>query len=187
MIGNIENSHALVQNYGYNIEENLKNLDKTVKNVVKLLISKKLTISAAESCTGGLITELITSVSGASQVFEMGLCAYANRIKHQFLDVPNEELELYGAVSPQVAVSMAKGIKNKSYSDISISVTGIAGPDGGTPQKPVGTVYFGHCYGENAESELLHLWELNDKSRNNIREHTALAVFMSLENYLNLI
>ena len=179
-----KNAQKIDINYGYIGEESLKNLDKTVHNVVNLLISKGMTISVAESCTGGLVTQLITSVSGASQVFEMGLCAYANRIKHQLLDVPDEELNIFGAVSSQVAISMAKGIKKKAGSDISVSVTGIAGPDGGTEKMPVGTVYIGFCYGESAESDLLHLWELEDRSRENIRLHTALAVFMKIENYL---
>ena len=181
---NKNNTQKTDIDYGYIGEENLKNLDKTVHNVVKLLLSKGMTISVAESCTGGLITQLITSVSGASQVFEMGLCAYANRIKHQFLDVPNEELNTFGAVSSQVAISMARGIRMKSGSDISISVTGIAGPEGGTIEKPVGTVYIGFCCGESAESNLLHLWELKDRSRENIRLHTALAVLMRVEQYL---
>lgn len=165
-------------------KEDTKNIDKMVGNVVELLVSRDMTVSFAESCTGGLLGELITSVSGASQVFEMGLCAYANRIKSRFLGVPTKELEDFGAVSPQVSISMAKGIRRLSGADIGISVTGIAGPTGGTREKPVGTVYVGYSYGECTGSVLLRLWELDDRSRRSIRLNTAAFVFKGIEKIL---
>lgn len=174
-----------LEKFPYIAEEKAQNLDKAAENVVKLLISRNLRISTAESCTGGLISGLITSVSGASGVFEMGLCAYANRIKNEFLGVPEEDLKKYSAVSSQTAVWMAKGIREKSGSDISVSVTGIAGPTGGTPEKPVGTVYVGYADSKGAESlKLDGLLYLEDKSRGNIRLHTAAAVFWLLEKKL---
>lgn len=172
-------------NYPYITPESVKNLDKTVENVVKLLLTGGLYLSVAESCTGGLLSQLITSVSGASQVYEMGLCAYANRIKHEFLDVPQEELDRYTAVSSQVALSMAKGIRKKSGADYGVSVTGIAGPTGGTPEQPVGTVYIGIAGPDIEEAFLLEgLYRLEDKSRESIRLHTAAAVFQLLEKHL---
>lgn len=174
-----------LEKFPYIADESVQNLDKAAENVVKLLISRNLRLSTAESCTGGLISGLITSVSGASDVFEMGLCAYANRIKNEFLGVPEDELIKYSAVSSQTAIWMAKGIREKSGSDISVSVTGIAGPTGGTPEKPVGTVYVGYADSKGAESlKLDGLLLLQNKSRENIRLHTAAAVMRLLEEKL---
>lgn len=111
------------------------------KTVVEELISHALTISAAESCTGGYIAKRITDVSGASSVLEGSIVTYANRIKEQFTKVPHEIISEKGAVSKEVALAMARGVRDLFGSDIGISTTGIAGPDGGTAQKPVGTVY----------------------------------------------
>lgn len=111
------------------------------EKLVRLLIEKKLTISTAESCTGGLIAKLITDVSGSSSVFGYGFVTYANEAKTKLLGVWEEALELYGAVSEPVAVLMSRGARRNSESDIAISVTGIAGPGGGSDEKPVGLVY----------------------------------------------
>lgn len=120
-----------------------ENIDKQAELVVKLLCKHGKKVSSAESCTGGLISAAITSVSGSSEVFDMGMCSYANLIKQEKLKVPKEYLESFGAVSGQVAKAMAEGIAEASDSDFSISTTGIAGPTGGTPDKPVGTVWIG--------------------------------------------
>ena len=109
--------------------------------VVKKLAEKNMKLSCAESCTGGMIASLITNVSGASQVFEQGIVTYSNSSKMQYLNVNAKTLEKYGAVSEQTAREMALGIKNASQSDIAVSVTGIAGPTGGTAEKKVGLVY----------------------------------------------
>lgn len=156
----------------------------SAKEVVELLKQKKLTISTAESCTGGLLSELITSVSGASEIFELGICTYSERIKHEFLGVPTEEIEQYGVVSKEVALSMVKGLKERSGADICISVTGIAGPGGGTPEKPVGTVYIGFDICGEQFTELPHLWELEDTSRENIRQSAAAFAFETVVNRL---
>ena len=156
-------------------------LDKSVTAVVELLKQKKLTIATAESCTGGLLSELITSVSGASEVFELGICTYSERIKHEFLGVPVEEIEEYGVVSAQVALSMVRGLKKRSGADICVSVTGIAGPSGGTPEKPVGTVYIGFDICGEQYTMLPELWELDDLSRDNIRRSAADFAFKEIE------
>ncbi|MGK0499798.1 MAG: nicotinamide-nucleotide amidase [Oceanicoccus sp.] len=109
--------------------------------VIQLLQKKKLQLTTAESCTGGLIASLITEVAGASAVFEAGIVSYSNRIKHQLLAVDDNLLEQYGAVSAEVVLAMAQGAMATSGADYAIAVSGIAGPDGGSPDKPVGTVW----------------------------------------------
>ena len=111
--------------------------------LVQELSSKGLKIATAESCTGGLISKRITEVSGSSEVFGYGACTYANEAKIKLLNVKPETLERFGAVSPQTAQEMAEGIRRLSGADIGISTTGIAGPTGGTDEKPVGLVYVG--------------------------------------------
>ena len=155
----------------------IPDLDKSVTALVETLKRKKLTIATAESCTGGLLSEKITSVSGASEVFELGICTYSERIKHEFLGVPMEKIEKYDVVSEQVAHSMVSGLKERSGADICISVTGIAGPNGGTPEKPVGTVYIGFDVCGEQFVELPKLWELEDRSRENIRRSAAAFAF----------
>ena len=118
----------------------MKNL---AKNLVKKLIKKKLRISFAESCTGGLLSSSITSVSGSSKVFELGLITYSNKTKIDILKVPKKIIIKYGAVSNECCLSMVKNLSKISKSNISISITGIAGPNGGTKLKPVGLVYIG--------------------------------------------
>ena len=111
--------------------------------IVKLLIKKKLTVSFAESCTGGLLASLITSISGSSKVFNMGLVTYSNSAKVKLLKVPKKTISKFGAVSYETCISMVKSLSKISKSNISISITGIAGPNGGTKEKPVGLVYIG--------------------------------------------
>lgn len=111
--------------------------------VGRMLAERKLTISVAESCTGGFISHRITNVSGSSAYFDRGVVSYSNRAKMDILHVPGDVLEKFGAVSEEVARAMAEGVRKISSADIGISVTGIAGPTGGTPEKPVGLVYIG--------------------------------------------
>ena len=111
--------------------------------IVKLLTKKKLTVSFAESCTGGLLASSITSISGSSKVFNMGLVTYSNNAKVKLLQVPKKTITKYGAVSYETCLSMVKNLSKISKSNISISITGIAGPNGGTKEKPVGLVYIG--------------------------------------------
>lgn len=116
--------------------------DETLEFAVgKTLAAKRKTLAIAESCTGGLIADRITNISGSSDYFKMGIVAYSNEAKINLLGVSEENLKKYGAVSKQVALEMAKGVKNISGATISIGVTGIAGPKGGTSKKPVGLVF----------------------------------------------
>ena len=117
--------------------------------VVRELEKAGKTLATAESCTGGLLAKRITDVSGASQVFEMGAVTYANRIKEKVLGVSHETLEAHGAVSEETAREMARGIRLAAGSDLGVGITGIAGPGGGTPEKPVGLVYIALCDGEH--------------------------------------
>ena len=109
----------------------------------RLLIENGLWLAVAESCTGGMLGHLITNVPGSSSYFKGGVIAYANEIKMGILGVTTETLDSYGAVSEQTVLEMAKGVRDVFRADIGISVSGIAGPDGGTEEKPVGTVWIG--------------------------------------------
>lgn len=180
-----ENNMNSDENYGAEqIEVTRKDIEYLVADVVKMLLNKGVTIATAESCTGGLLSELITSVPGASKIFEIGVCTYSNKIKHEYLGVPKSMLKKYGAVSRQVALAMAAGLQKQSGADICISVTGIAGPGGGTFEKPVGTVFVGISCGKKRIVKLLRLWKLLDTSRDNIRLHTAYRVFEFLAQML---
>ena len=112
------------------------------------LQARQWSVATAESCTGGLVGQLLTSLPGCSGWFERGFITYSNVSKQEMLGVPADTLEAFGAVSEETASAMAKGALQHSHAHVSLSITGIAGPDGGTPQKPVGMV----CYG----------WALND-------------------------
>ncbi len=111
--------------------------------VIRILTKKKLSVSFAESCTGGLLASTITSISGSSKVFNMGLITYSNNAKVKLLKVPKKTITKYGAVSHETCLSMVENLSKISKSNISISITGVAGPNGGTKQKPVGLVYVG--------------------------------------------
>lgn len=164
-------------------EDTIEKLDKTVTRVVKLLTLSNKSIATAESCTGGLLSQLITSVSGASQVFELGVCSYSNRIKNQVLGVPFEIIDKYTEVSQQTAILMAEGIQKISGADICVSVTGIAGPGGGTEKNPVGTVYTGFIYNDIKFVRLLKMTG-TEYDREAIRMHTALNIFEVVEKLL---
>ena len=114
-----------------------------MESLVKILIKKKLKISFAESCTGGLLASSITSISGASKVFSLGLVTYSNQAKISVLRVNKSIIQKYGAVSPQCCEAMVKNLAKISKAQINVSITGIAGPNGGTKSKPVGLVYIG--------------------------------------------
>ena len=118
----------------------MKNLSQ---KVVKLLRFKKIKISFAESCTGGLLASSITSISGASKIFTLGLVTYSNQSKIKILKVPKKIIIKHGAVSYETCLSMIRNLSKISRSNVSLSITGIAGPKGGTKNKPVGLVYIG--------------------------------------------
>lgn len=115
--------------------------DTYARHVGKLLQERHLTLVAAESCTGGLLATRITDIAGSSAYFLGGVVAYSNAMKERLLGVPAATLQRYGAVSPETAIAMARGVRRLLRADLALSTTGIAGPTGGTPEKPVGLVY----------------------------------------------
>ena len=114
-----------------------------IKKIINKLIKKKLTISVAESCTGGLLSSTITSIGGSSKIFTLGLVSYSNKSKINILKVPKKIIKKYGAVSEHVCIAMVKNVSKISKTNMSVSITGIAGPSGATKKKPVGLVYIG--------------------------------------------
>jgi len=147
--------------------------------VGKLLIERQTTLSVAESCTGGLIGSRLTDVPGSSGYFMEGVVAYSNEAKIRTLNVPRETIETYGAVSAETASAMAIGMRQRSASDIAVSVTGIAGPGGGSAEKPVGTVYLGLADKTGARSIKLQLpgdrylirWRASQAALDLLRRH----------------
>jgi PncC family amidohydrolase len=134
-----------------------------------LLREKGLNIALAESCTGGLIASRITDIPGSSEYFEAGVVVYSNQAKQRFLSVPEQSIQAYGAVSKEVAEKMAEGVRQATGTDIGLSVTGIAGPGGGSPEKPVGTVYLGLSA---KEGTLVRKFQFTG-TRTEIKEQTA--------------
>lgn len=149
--------------------------------VLRALISRGLTLATAESCTGGLISNRITDVPGSSAAFVMGVVSYSNEAKQKMLGVPNELLEKHGAVSDEVARAMADGVRNVSGADIGLSVTGIAGPTGGSPQKPVGLVYIALSSGTGTVSRKHQF----SGSRIDIKLRTSQAALDMLRTFLS--
>ena len=145
-------------------------MKKLSQKVVKLLIKKKLKISFAESCTGGLLSSFITSISGSSKVFTIGLVTYSNNAKIKILKVPKKIIMKYGAVSYETCLSMVKNLNKISKTNISVSITGIAGPKGGTKQKPVGLVFIGIKKGNKT---LVKKYLFKNKRRNSIRKSSV--------------
>lgn len=146
-------------------QENIKE-EEISALLVQALREKNMKIATAESCTGGMISQKITDISGASAVFDCGICSYANHIKNKVLGVKEATLATYGAVSEKTAQEMARGVRLLAGADIGISTTGIAGPLGGTKYKPVGLVYIGISTERGLRHEKLLLGEGgNDRER----------------------
>ena len=145
-------------------------MKKLSQRIVKLLTKKKLKISFAESCTGGLLSSSITSISGSSKVFTIGLVAYSNQSKINVLKVPKKTIMKHGAVSYESCLSMVKNLNKISKTNISVSVTGIAGPKGGTKQKPVGLVFIGIKKGNKT---LVKKYLFKNKKRSSIQKATV--------------
>ena len=159
---------------------NSKDNENSAVQLGKLLKEKHLTISVAESCTGGLVMDKITDVSGSSEYFIGGVVAYSNEQKMKMLGVKEETLERVGAVSREVAQEMARGIKNLTGTDIGVSTTGIAGPTGATPTKPVGLVYIGFC-SANKEMVEKHIFK---GDRRMVKEQAAQAALDIVRRWL---
>ena len=154
---------------------------KIAQKVVKLLRKKRLKISFAESCTGGLFSSSITSISGSSKVFSLGLITYSNQSKINILKVPKKTITTYGAVSYETCLSMVKNLNKISKTNISVSITGIAGPKGGSKSKPVGLVFIGIKKGNKT---LVRKYLFKSKKRTSIQK---LIVIKSLNLILSFI
>ena len=141
-----------------------------MKSLIKILVRKKLKISFAESCTGGLLASAITSISGASKVFNLGLVTYSNQSKIKLLKVNKNIIQKYGAVSHECCLAMVNNLSKISQANINVSITGIAGPNGGTKQKPVGLVYIGIKKGLKTQ---VYRCLFKGKKRSNIQKATV--------------
>ena len=127
--------------------------ERVAETLVELLKAQGLTCATAESCTGGGVGSAITAVPGSSAVFAGGVISYSNDVKHEVLGVDSETLAAFGAVSPETAAQMAVGVRNLLKTDLAVSLTGIAGPDGGSEAKPVGLVWFGLATKQGVRTE----------------------------------
>ena len=145
-------------------------MKKLTQKLVNFLNKKKLKVSFAESCTGGLLSSSITSLSGSSKVFYLGLVTYSNNAKINILKVPKKIIIKHGAVSYETCLSMVKNLNRISKTNISVSITGVAGPKGGTKQKPVGLVYIGVKKGNKI---LVKKFLFKSKKRNLIQKATV--------------
>jgi len=140
------------------------------KKIILLLKRKKLKLAIAESCTGGMLSSVITSVSGSSKVFTMGLITYSNQAKTTILKINEKIIKKYGAVSVQCCLSMVNNLSKISKSKVCVSITGIAGPKGGSKQKPVGLVYIGIRIGKKV---ILNKYNFKNKGRAYIQRQTV--------------
>ena len=140
------------------------------QKIVSLLKRKKLKIVVAESCTGGMLSSAITSVSGSSKVFTLGLVAYSNQAKTSILKIPKKIISKYGAVSAQCCLAMVNNLSKISKSKVCVSITGIAGPKGGSKQKPVGLVYIGIRIGKKV---IVNKCNFKNKGRAYIQRQTV--------------
>ena len=153
-----------------------------MKSLLKRLIKKKISISVAESCTGGLLSSKITSIGGASAIFNMGLITYSNIAKIRILKVNKNIIKKFGAVSTQCCEEMLKNLSNISNSKINVSITGIAGPKGGTKKKPVGLVYIGLKFGNKL---MIREKQFKSKNRKEIQKLTVNEVFKMITKILS--
>ena len=160
-------------------------LNNQLKKLTALLKKKKLKVAAAESCTGGLISYNLTKIPGSSKYFMMGVVSYSNKSKIDLLKVRQKTLTKYGAVSTETCKEMCKNLLKISKTNIAISVTGIAGPDGGTKKKPIGLVYIGICSKKKLE---IIKFSFNKKlSRINIQNQTLIKTIKLIKNHINIL
>jgi len=156
-----------------------------LKNLTTLLKKKKIKVAVAESCTGGLISYNLSKTPGASKYFMMGVVSYSNKSKIDFLKVKQKTLTKFGAVSAETCKEMCKNLLKTSKTNIAISVTGIAGPDGGTKKKPIGLVYVGVCSKKKLE---IIKFSFNKKlSRINIQYQTLIKTIELIKNHINIL
>jgi PncC family amidohydrolase len=160
------------------VEASADPLGELARRLQERCLADGLTVATAESCTGGLVGHVLTEVPGSSGYYRGGIVSYADQAKVDLLDVPGATLEAHGAVSAQVALAMAQGVRHRLHSDLAVAVTGIAGPGGGSDAKPVGLTYVAVA---DAAGEVVrrHLWSGNRSA--NKREAAATAIGLLLE------
>ena len=156
-------------------------MKKLSQKIVKLLKRKRLKLSVVESCTGGMLSSALTSVSGSSKIFTLGLVTYSNQSKNHVLKVPKQIIRKHGAVSVQCCLSMLNNLSKISKSNIAVSITGIAGPSGGSKQKPVGLVYVGIKKGNKIK---IHKYLFKNKGRSYIQKATVRKSLGLILNFL---
>ena len=156
-------------------------MKKLSQKIVKLLKRKRLKLSVVESCTGGMLSSTVTSISGSSKVFTMGLVTYSDQSKNHLLKVPKQIIKKHGAVSIQCCFAMVNNLSKFSKSNIAVSITGIAGPGGGTKQKPVGLVFVGIKRGNKVK---VNRYLFKNKGRSNVQRA---AVKKALELILSVL
>ena len=153
----------------------------SVKQIHKFLIKNNQSLSVAESCTGGLLSSLLTRSSGSSVYFKLGVVAYSNQAKHRILSIPLKMMKQKGSVSRDVARSMAQAVRRLAKTDLGIGITGIAGPTGGSPQKPVGTVFIAVSGKRKTISKEFHF----TGNRTTIRNKSALKALELLKEFFD--
>ena len=151
------------------------------KKIISLIKRKKMKLAIAESCTGGMLSSTITSVSGSSKVFTMGLVTYSNQAKTSILKVPQKIIKKYGAVSVQCCLAMVNNLSKISKSKVCVSITGIAGPKGGSKEKPVGLVYIGIKVGKKI---IINKSNFKNKGRIFVQRSTVRKALRLIENAL---
>ncbi len=157
-------------------------IDPLVRMTAKLALEKQLKMATAESCTGGWLAQELTALAGSSEWFECGFITYSNEAKTEMLDVPEALFVSDGAVSQAVVAAMAEGAVNKSRASLSVSISGVAGPGGGTPQKPVGTVWIAwHLKGTATETCCFHF----EGDRHDVRRQAVVEALKGLIKQLN--
>lgn len=155
-------------------------MNKLVRSVGRLLLKQRLNLSICESCTGGMLGSIITSIPGSSRYFKGGVIAYSNEVKKNFVGVKNHTLNKFGAVSEQTARQMAQGTRRLIGADIGVSITGIAGPKGGTKEKPVGTVFIGIT-----DNKKIKVYKFHFKgNRNQIRKNVCTQALKLLVDFI---
>ena len=157
-----------------------ESIDIVTKGVVKYMLMKSVTMSTAESCTGGMMAECITAVSGASGMFKGGICTYTEDIKMKVLGVKKETLDRYTVYSSEVASEMSLGAQKLFGTDCAVGITGLAGPAGGTEEKPVGTVYVSARLGDKEVSRVLKLYKEYEKLDREIVRKAAVLNAMQM-------
>ena len=154
---------------------------KTLYKTVNLLKNKKMTLAIAESCTGGMLSQVITDISGASKIFKFGIITYSNQSKIKFLKVSSKIIKRYGSVSSQCCKSMVNNLSKISKAKLNIAITGIAGPRGGSKLKPIGLVYIGIKKGNKIQ---INKYLFKNKDRKKIRIHSVKKSLELIENFI---